>query len=384
MKKRIKFGFVRGPYSPYSIKRELDLFSSCENLEVVSITPDKFFDDDLCEHRCVKIKKILPDFLSDLVFRQPYSPVSFIKLENLEEYLKDVDAINCIELYSFISSQCTSIAKDIGKKIVVNVWETIPEMPLHFLPPHSLNVKKVSRQADLFLAYTKRASKYLRELKIPEEKIAIIYPVIDLKKFCPNDNSQYVGRPFRILFNSRFHKEKGFNFLLEAFLQLTREGFNAELWVCGDYRKNEDAYKSYEYVQNNKYPIKFLGYLNYDEMPNIYRQCDVLCLPSIDRKVLGVKVWEEQFGFVLAEAMACGLTIVASDCGAIPEVIGEKNLIVKQGASQDLFKALRSLAEKRDICRYIGKDNRLRAEEMFNVAIQKNNLQEALKKAGVY
>jgi len=41
--------------------------------------------------------------------------------------------------------------------------------------------------------------------------------------------------------------------------------------------------------------------------------------------------WEEQFGLVLAEAMASGLAIVASTSGAIPEVVGDSGRYVAAG-----------------------------------------------------
>jgi glycosyltransferase involved in cell wall biosynthesis len=52
--------------------------------------------------------------------------------------------------------------------------------------------------------------------------------------------------------------------------------------------------------------------------------------------------WEEQFGLVLAEAMAAGLPVVASTSGAIPEVVGDSGLFFPPG---DWLTLARLLAE---------------------------------------
>jgi glycosyltransferase involved in cell wall biosynthesis len=63
--------------------------------------------------------------------------------------------------------------------------------------------------------------------------------------------------------------------------------------------------------------VEFRASVPYDEMPSLYARASCLVLAS-----LPVRYWEEQFGMVLAEAMAGHLPIVASASGAIPEVAG--------------------------------------------------------------
>ena len=69
MGKKIKLGFVRGPYSPYSIGRELELFQARENLDVISITPDRL-PNNTRQYRKVRIKKIFPE-MGGLWFKMP-------------------------------------------------------------------------------------------------------------------------------------------------------------------------------------------------------------------------------------------------------------------------------------------------------------------------
>jgi glycosyltransferase involved in cell wall biosynthesis len=69
-----------------------------------------------------------------------------------------------------------------------------------------------------------------------------------------------------------------------------------------------------------------------------YMNCmDVLVIPS-----LTTPKWKEQYGRVIGEAMSCGVPVVGSDSGAIPEVIGPAGLIVPEGDVSKLAKALQT------------------------------------------
>jgi glycosyltransferase involved in cell wall biosynthesis len=64
---------------------------------------------------------------------------------------------------------------------------------------------------------------------------------------------------------------------------------------------------------------------------------DVLVLPSVT-----VPHWKEQYGRVIGEAMACGVPVVGSDSGAIPEVVGSAGLIVPEQDASALADAVRT------------------------------------------
>jgi len=71
------------------------------------------------------------------------------------------------------------------------------------------------------------------------------------------------------------------------------------------------------------------------ELPRYLNCMDVLAVPS-----LTTIDWKEQYGRVIAEAMACGVPVVGSDSGAIPEVIDSAGLIVPEGDVTALAEAL--------------------------------------------
>ena len=76
------------------------------------------------------------------------------------------------------------------------------------------------------------------------------------------------------------------------------------------------------------------------QMPNYFVGLDCLVLPSRTQPN-----WKEQFGRVLIEAMACGVPVVGSMCGEIPNVIGEAGLIFPEEDVAALAAHLRRLQE---------------------------------------
>ena len=78
--------------------------------------------------------------------------------------------------------------------------------------------------------------------------------------------------------------------------------------------------------------------------PGFYRELDALVLPSRSRSN-----WVEQFGRVLIEAMACGVPVVGSDCGEIPNVVGDAGLIFPENDADSLRECLVRLMREADL-----------------------------------
>lgn len=72
--------------------------------------------------------------------------------------------------------------------------------------------------------------------------------------------------------------------------------------------------------------VNFVGVIGSTAMPEFLRGLDVLVLPS-----RSLPNWQEQFGRVLIEAMACEVAVVGSDSGEIPHVIGPAGLVFPEG-----------------------------------------------------
>jgi len=162
--------------------------------------------------------------------------------------------------------------------------------------------------------------------------------------------------------------------LLKAFAFLCQELQNRiEFWIVG-----KGYLESLVNDYASKYPIRYLDFVNHERLPEIYRKCDIFCLPSKDRVKCGIKLWEEQLGFVLLEAMASGLAIVSTDCGCIPEIVGSDNLIIPSGAPDKLAAGLLDLSVNKEKCHEIGRNNRKRAERHFDAKKQAKILEKEI------
>ncbi|WP_173921771.1 glycosyltransferase [Agromyces sp. Marseille-P2726] len=81
--------------------------------------------------------------------------------------------------------------------------------------------------------------------------------------------------------------------------------------------------------------VETAGPIDPAEVVAFYRSLDVLAVPS-----LPTPSWTEQFGRVAVEAMACGVPVVSSDAGALPDVVGGAGLVVGAGDAGALSDAL--------------------------------------------
>jgi glycosyltransferase involved in cell wall biosynthesis len=96
------------------------------------------------------------------------------------------------------------------------------------------------------------------------------------------------------------------------------------------------------------------------ELPELYRSATLCVVPSL---------WEG-FGYVCAEAMACGLPVIASRVGGLQEIVveGQSGVLVKPGDAPELAKAVIELLRDGDRRRSLGLVARKRIVEQFSSA----------------
>jgi glycosyltransferase involved in cell wall biosynthesis len=133
-----------------------------------------------------------------------------------------------------------------------------------------------------------------------------------------------------------FRPEKGVADLVAAFSKLPRD---AVLLLVGDGKlRGEIETQARQLGVMDR--VFMPGFVPRSETSRFYQAMDVMVLPSRSSATLA-----EQFGNVLAEAMLCGIAVVGSTCGAIPDVIGDGGLVFPEGDRESLAHCLHRLRD---------------------------------------
>ena len=298
----------------------------------------------LASTRVRTMRDLLPaGRLGDLAVRVPGD-----RYLGLTAALRGADIVHTQELGYWYSMQAAKLKQRLGFGLVTTVWETIP-----FLDAYR-NVRTRSyraltlAQTDMFLAVTERARAALLLEGAPEDRIRVCPPGIDTSRFGANSRRADAGGPL-ILSPGRLVWEKGHQDVLRA-VALVRRGLVpgssplAKVRVCivgtGPEEKRLRAYARELGIAD---AVEFRGFIPYDEMPAVYAGAACMVLAS-----LPIWSWEEQFGMVLAEAMAAGTPIVASSSGAIPEVAGHAARYFTPGDWLALAQTIAQVLSSRD------------------------------------
>lgn len=168
--------------------------------------------------------------------------------------------------------------------------------------------------------------------------VASVIPLgVDLDRFRPGPARQVSGR-VRVGYVGRLADHKGVAVLLEAVAG--DERLDLRLAGSGPAEASLRALAADLGIEDR---VRFQGQVGQGELPAFYASLDVLAVPS-----LTTASWVEQFGRVAVEAMACGVPVVASDSGALPDVVGGAGLLVPPGDAGALCKALLELGTDPD------------------------------------
>ncbi|MFA6512397.1 MAG: glycosyltransferase family 4 protein [Patescibacteria group bacterium] len=181
---------------------------------------------------------------------------------------------------------------------------------------------------------------------------------VNIERFHPSNAPMphLAGGPPTILFVGRMDPRKGVNIMLDAFTRLAKDAPDARLVVVGG---GILIHHYKRYVPLDLRPrVQFMNYVSWQDLPRYYASADICCFPAYGR---------ESFGIVLAEAMAAGKPMVASDIVGYRAVIddGKNGLLAKTADAADFARKLKILLDDKDLRRNMGEHGRHKAETHY-------------------
>jgi glycosyltransferase involved in cell wall biosynthesis len=217
---------------------------------------------------------------------------------------------------------------------------------LHYATDLKYLTGKAISRASCITAVSHFIANLVKEDMSTDKEIRVIYNGINENHFVPR-KTQGNGK-FRALFSGNLSARKGAELLPEIAEHLNP---NIEILYTTGLRATRKL--------ADHPALTCVGSVPYNEMPNLYQSADLLLFPSM----------REGFGLAAAEAMACGLPVIASNCSSLPELVtdGKGGYLCKPGDPVAFADRINTLADSPGQCSEMAAYNRARVEKRFSL-----------------
>jgi glycosyltransferase involved in cell wall biosynthesis len=247
--------------------------------------------------------------LFDFLYLTPY-----LFLRTFIWMLSNHQKINIIHSHGFNAAFCgLLLSKIFNKKHIISTHAIYDNINTSIILKFTLN------NSDHILCLSKASAQQLISWGINESKISVYKYWINLNIFKP---IQKKVEEFSVLFVGRLIEKKGIKILVNTAKLLPNIQF---LFIGTGPLTN--------YLKNLKIKnIKFLGKIDNIDLPQYYSKYNIFCAPSM---------YEEGYGRVVMEAVACGTPVIASNRGGLPEALNsDVAILIKPTTINTLKKAI--------------------------------------------
>lgn len=208
--------------------------------------------------------------------------------------------------------------------------------------------EKVVQQLDHIITVSKTSQQDIAEaFKLPAQKITVVANGIDTDVFQPL--SHIKRKPWQIITTASSDQPlKGLNVLLNALAQVRAAFPQLTLLVIGKLKPDGVTEKELHNLQLGDC-VEFKSGISTEQLVAAYAESKIAVVPSL----------YEGFGLPAGEALACGIPLICSDGGALPEVVGDAALLVKAGDVNELARSIRHLLTNENACEALSLAGRL-------------------------
>jgi glycosyltransferase involved in cell wall biosynthesis len=353
------------------------------HVEVVSGPPDPLLDNDIPVHHipCLDLYNEkdpfrVPSFkeLSDPVnlyewlgvstmgFPEPFT-FGIRAYDFMKERFADYDVVHDNQSLSYgiwaISRKIPTIAtihhpitidRDISIATLTSLWKKAKQMRWYSFIGMQ---KRVSRKFSRIITVSECAGRDIsREFDIPKERFRIVPNGIDTDVFYPVPEIER-ERGRIIVTNSSDTPLKGLYYLLQAVAEISKT-HRIRLFVVGTPKKNGAVVKLIKDLGIG-HMVTFTGRIDNKEFVEQYARASIAVVPSV----------YEGFGLPAGEAMACGVPVISTTGGALPEVVGDAGILVPPADCLALGEAIKDLLDNPEKADALGRSGYIRVHDNF-------------------
>lgn len=225
--------------------------------------------------------------------------------------------------------------------------------------------RQVIRRADILFAPSRdMAAVISTACQLAPDRFHVIPNALDAQLFSPRVRERESREP-TILFVGRLERAKGIEVLAQAIPQVCQHLPSVRFVIIGPDRPRppNGSHRQFleqslaEYIASGH--VELRGAISQPDLIRAYHEADIGVVPSL---------LYESFSYTCAQTMACGLPVVASRIGGIPETLahGECGLLVTPESPRGLSEALVELCRDPDKRRALGAAGRERAVTAFS------------------
>lgn len=192
-----------------------------------------------------------------------------------------------------------------------------------------------------------------RDFGLQPAGISLVYNGIDTEEFRPMPEIE--RRPLRLMATASADAPlKGLRYLLRAYAKLLLKYPQLELLLVS---KPQPGGKTERLVRRLGIEdrVQFVSGISTEQMVRYYAEAAIAVVPSV----------YEGFGLPAGEAMACGVPVVSTDGGALPEVVGDAGVVVPAKCDDALVTAIDALLAGPARREELGRRGRERILEQF-------------------
>jgi glycosyltransferase involved in cell wall biosynthesis len=229
------------------------------------------------------------------------------------------------------------------EKLLIHRWHSFLYMQKQVVRRlrHIVTVSECSRQ-DI-----------AQDFGIQPAGISLVYNGIDTSEFRPLPDVE--RKPLRLMATASADAPlKGLAYLLRSYARLLADYPGLELLVVGQPRPGGDTERLLVRLELQD-KVTFVSGISTEEMVRYYAEATIAVVPSV----------YEGFGLPAGEAMACGVPVVSTRGGALPEVVGDAGVLVPVRDVDALTAAIAGLLDDPERRRELGERGRARIEERF-------------------